>query len=404
MFCGTEFDNIDNQKPSNTLFTKDTLFLIIKILVVIIICVIGFLNEIDIQVLVYATIFIELFIHYLQFFVFKEKGHKLHIESKNSKKVDSHKSRVRRMIIVTTLLFFSMTLVMGYLNTIKLPETRKKERYEFEIEPGYEYVSYISALEMTSRMNKAISSVTDSYENLKVVENYYQFYVTVDIQTTDNFRDAEETFRKLIDVLYTSDKYYSYLTEFQVNFYHNDQYVHRANIMNMFLINEVSLNNDATFYDVKSNTIVFFKTLDNQNFTFIDKKYDENNLDFASESYIKSFKKWYQDFDRILFKTYDAFDIVELRFMNRGIKPEMTELVNLGFKINDLKNHCDELNQLKPDFYHEVYYQYSQKGCQYYVKAFEISLDGLRNYSVERIEYSYSSNNIGYSYLYKIYE
>jgi len=404
MFCGTEFDNIDNQKPSNTLFTKDTYFLIIKIIVVILICVIGFFYEIDIQVLIFATIFIEFFIHYLQFFVFKEKRHKLQIKSKSSKKVDSHKARIRRMIIVTTLLFLSMTLVMGYLNTIELPETRKKERYEFEIEPGYGNVSYISALEMTSRMNKAISSVTENYENLNIVENYYQFYVAVDIHTSDNFKDAVDIFRKLVDVMYTSDKYYSYLTEFQVNFYHNDQYFYTANILNMFLIDEVSLDNDATFYDVRSNTTVFFKTLDNQNFTFIDKKYDENNLDTTSENYIRSFNKWYQDFDRILYKTYDAFDIVELRFMNRGIKPEMTELVNLGFKINDLKNHCDELKQLKPDFYHEVYYQYSQKGCQYYVKAFDISLDGLRNYSVERIEYSYISNNVGYSYLYRIYE
>lgn len=404
MFCGTEFDNYEVQKPSNIKITINTFFSMIKIIAVILICAIGIVKEIELLVLIYVTIFIELFIYYLEIVVRERKRKNQRLQVKVSKKVDSHKSRVRRMVIMTTLIFVSLTIVIGYLNTIELPDTRKKERYEFEIEPGYGFVSPISVLEMTSRMNKAISSVTEDYTNLEVVDFYSQFSVSVDINITDDFRDAEYLFRELVDVLYTTDKYYSYLIDFQVHFYHNNEHFYSTRILNIFLTEEVSLNNDGTFYDVKSNTIVFFKTLEDKNFSFEDKKYDENNLDLITKSYVKSFNKWYQNFQQALFKVDDAIGIVNIRFMNRDINPEKTDLLNLEVKINDLNNQCNELKKLEPDFYHVVEYQYSLKGCEYYVRAYMTNLDGLNNRSVKRVEYSYIANNIGYMYIYRRHE
>jgi hypothetical protein len=406
MFCGTEFSKIEDRGKAQTRFNIDKFFLVTKIIVGILICVIGIIMELEVQTIIYGAIGIELFINYIQVIINEKIRNRPQLNSKvykQAKNENNDKHKLVKIVLIVVPIFILLISVMGYFNTVSTPDNRKKERYEFEIEPGYGFVSPISVLEMTGRMNKAISSVTEDYENLVVEDNYSQFFVEVDIYTTDDFRDAEETFRKLVDVLYTSDKYYSYIQDFQVHFYHNDQYVYSTRILNIFLIEEVSLNNDGTFYDAKSNTIVFFKTLEDKNFSFSDKRFNENNLDSKSENYIKAFNKWYQNFDQVLSRTYDAFDIVEIRFTNRGINPEMTELVNLGYKINDLKNQCKELNKLKPDFYHEVYYQYSQKGCQYYVRAFEINLDGLNNRSIERIQYSYIANNVGYSYIYWIY-
>ncbi len=77
---------------------------------------------------------------------------------------------------------------------------------------------------------------------------------------------------------------------------------------------------------------------------------------------------------------------------------------NLENRIKDLNNQCKELNRIKPDFYHEAFYNYSQKGCYFYIKSFELNLDGLKKLSQERIEYSYIANNAGYTYIYGIYE
>jgi len=404
MFCGTEFDKNEEQRLSSFQFTIDTFFLVVKITTVILICIIGFLKEIELQVLIYATMFIELFIYYLERVVRERKRKAPQLQTNISKKVDDHKSRVRRMIVMTTLIFVSLTIVIGYLNTIELPDSRKKERYEFEIEPGYGFVSPISILEMTSRMNKAISSVTEDYVNLEVVDNYYQFFVNVDIKTTNDFRDAEDTFRKLVDVLYTTDKYYSYLTDFHVHFYHNDDYVYSARILNIFLTEEISLDNDGTFYDVKSNTTVLFKILLDKKFTFNNKLFNEFNLNSSSEKYKEEHNEWYLSFVDTLSRTYNAFDLVNLRFINRGINPEKINIENLENRIKDLNNQCKELNRIKPDFYHEAFYNYSQKGCYFYIKSFELNLDGLKKLSQERIEYSYTANNAGYSYIYGIYE
>jgi len=404
MFCGTEFSKAEDQVKSQTPFSFDKLFLTIKIIVGILICVIGFVEEVDIQVLIYATMFIELFIHYLQIVVRERMRDKPRLQTKVSKRVDDNKSRVRRMVIMTTLIFVSLTVVIGYLNTIELPDTRNKGQYEFEIEPGYGFVSPISVLEMTSRINNVISSVTEDYENLVLVDNYTQFNVNVDINTTDNFRDAEDIFRKLVDVIYTSDKYYSYLTDFHVHFYHNDEYVYSARILNMFLIEEISLDNDGTFYDVKSNTTVLFKTLIDKKFTFNNKLFNEFSLNSSSEKYKEAHDEWYLNLADILSRTYNAFDLVNIRFINRGINPEKVNIVNLENRINDLKKQCKELDRIEPDFYHEAFYNYSQKGCYFYIKSFELNLDGLENLSKERIEYSYTANNVGYTYIYGIYE
>ena len=404
MFCGTEFDKNLERKPSNIMFTMDSFFLVIKIIAVILICVIGFVKEVELQVLIYVTMFIELFIYYLEMVVRERKRNKPRLETKITKKVDDHKSRVRRMVVTTTLIFVSLTIVIGYLNTIELPDTRNKDGYEFEIEPGYGFVSPISVLEMTSRINNVISSVTEDYDNLVLVENYTQFNVNVDINTTDNFRDAEDTFRKLVDVLYTSDKYYSYLTDFHVHFYHNDEYVYSARILNIFLTEEISLDNDGTFYDVKSNTTVLFKTLLDNKFTFNNKLFNEFNLNSSSEKYKEEHDEWYLNFADTLSRTYNAFDLVNLRFINRGINPEKINIENLENRIKDLNNQCKELNRIKPDFYHEAFYNYSQKGCYFYIKSFKLNLDGLKKLSQERIEYSYIANNAGYTYIYGIYE
>ncbi|MDP3445404.1 MAG: hypothetical protein Q8T08_21305, partial [Ignavibacteria bacterium] len=243
MYCGEEFGKIENKSKVQSRFNINKFFLFIKIIVGILICVIGIILEAEVDFLIYVTIGIELIINYIHV-VTKEKirsRSQLDLEvSKHTKNENNDKHKTVKTVTIVISLFVILISVMGYFNTVSTPDSVKKEKYEFEIEPGYGFVSPISVLEMTSRMNKAISSVTEDYANLVVEDNYAQFFIEMDIHTTDDFRDAADTFRKLVDVLYTSDKYYSYIQDFQVHFYHNDQYVYSARILNIFLKEEVS--------------------------------------------------------------------------------------------------------------------------------------------------------------------
>jgi len=100
---------------------------------------------------------------------------------------------------------------------------------------------------------------------------------------------------------------------------------------------------------------------------------------------------------------YDEYDIVSNQFIEDGIEPTLETIRKLDYLKQQLTNRCDTFDELEADHIYESFHQYFSRGCRFYVRAYDITLDGLKNKSIDRIEYGYLDFNIGYDYFEQIF-
>ncbi|MDP3445405.1 MAG: hypothetical protein Q8T08_21310, partial [Ignavibacteria bacterium] len=157
-------------------------------------------------------------------------------------------------------------------------------------------------------------------------------------------------------------------------------------------------------YDAQSDVSILFKTL-NEGYTFPKEMVDyDKPLPESAENYLNDYNNWYGDFDEIGQKLYEQLDTASNRFIDENIEPTSTEIITIESLIRKFKNRCTSFDQIETDEYYEVFHQYFSRGCQYYVRAYSINLEGLKNSSKDRIEYSYLDYNIAYDYFNQIFD
>lgn len=291
-----------------------------------------------------------------------------------------------------------------YISDLLDEHSIKPQKYTYEIEPGYEYIEPITAEDIQFRLDSQIQKVTDAYEYSYIEEVNDQFIIDIDIMSTNDRKEAAGMFTKLVNYLYHSKANYPYIKSLNVHFYYDDNYLYTARLHNLFLKEVIKLNTDGSFYDAQSNVSVLFKTL-NEGYTFPIEMVDySQTLPSSAEKYLSDYYNWYGDFDEIGQELFDQLDIASVNYIEEGKKPTTTDLQVIESLLRKFKNRCALFDRIETDEYYEVFHQYFSRGCQYYVRAYSNNLDGIKNSSVDRIEYSYLDYNLAHDYFNQIFD
>lgn len=324
------------------------------------------------------------------------KAYQKHIV--NKKKLSNFEQFVGFIVLVL--------FVLGrmYLSDLLDEHSIKPDGYSYAIEPGYEYIEPITTKDIQSRFEAQIQKITDQYEIAYIEEVNEKFIIEIDIMVTDDRKEAVEIFTKLVNYLYVSKANYPYIKSLSMHYYFDNEYLYSARLHNLFLKEVIKLETDGTFYDAQSDVSILFRTL-KEGYTFpkVMVEYDKP-LPESAENYLKDYNNWYGDFDEIGLELFEQLDKVSNRYIDENIKPTTAEIVTIESLIRKFKNRCTAFDQLETDEYYEVFHQYFSRGCQYYVRAYSINLEGLKNSSKDRIVYSYLDYNIAYDYFNQIFD
>jgi len=278
------------------------------------------------------------------------------------------------------------------------------EEYSYDIEPGYEYIEPISVDDMTKRLEVQIKKVTESYEYLTLDVIDDQFIVNFDITNVSDRDNAIRMFKQIVSYLHSSEANYPYIKDINVHYYYEGEYLYSARLYNLYLKEMINIGDDGVFYDYQSNLSVLFKTID-EGFEFPETTIDyDQALPESAEKYLVDYEEWYGDFDVVSNEVYDEYDRISNAFINDSVEPTQDDIRNLDYLTQKFETRCDAFNQIEVDTYYEVFHQYFSRGCKFYLRAYENNLDGLKNLSVERIEYSYLDYNIAYDYFNQIFD
>lgn len=310
-------------------------------------------------------------------------------------------NNIEKLIGLIVLVLFILGRL--YLSNLLDENSIKQDNYSYEIEPGYEYIEPITADEIQSRVEAQVQKITDMYEFAYIEEVNDQFILDINIMEITNQDDAVEMFTKLVNSLYLSKANYPYIKSLYVHYYSNDDYLYTARLHNLYLKEVIKLDTDGSFYDAKSNVSVLFRTL-KAGYTFPESMVDyDETLPESAEKYLEDYNDWYGDFDEIGQELYTQLDTVSNSYIDKGVYPSTTDLQMIESLIGKFKTRCRTFDQIETDPYYEVFHQYFSRGCQFYLRAYQINLEGLKNSSVDRIEYSYLDYNIAYDYFNQIF-
>jgi len=311
-------------------------------------------------------------------------------------------SRISNVLIITVVV---LVFIFGF-NWFgsEIENDNSNGSYSFEIEPGYENISLINKDEMTKRLNAQIRKVTESYENLTLVEVNKQYSIDFDITNISKRDTAIRMFKQVVSYLYSSETSYPYIKDISVHYYYEGEYLYSARLYNLYLKEFVNIDDDGVFFDYSSNMGVLLKSL-KEGYVFPEERVDYNQtLPDSTEKYVLSYEEWYGDFFDVSNEVFDEFDRISNLFMDKSIEPSLDELRNLEFLSQKFERKCELFNLIEVDVYYEVFHQYFSRGCQFYVRAYKHNLDGLRNLNIDRIKYSYIDYNIAYEYFEQIFE
>jgi hypothetical protein len=288
---------------------------------------------------------------------------------------------------------------------IPVEETEQETTYQYDVEAGYEYIEPISVDDMTMRVTTQIEKLTTDYEYLTVEEMDDQFIINFDITSIDNIKDAAALFKSIVNNLTISKANYLYIKDLNAHFYYKGEYLYTARLYNLFLIDVISLDQDGTFYDSQSNVSILFKTLKDPEFTFPNETIDyDGELPDSTNQYLMDYDTWYGDFDLFMSTIYDDYDAITNQYIEEGIEPTLETIRQLDYQTQQLSHRCDTFDEIKVDYYYEAFHQYFSRGCRFYLKGYEETLEGLENKSIDRIEYAYLDFNLGYYYFDMLFE
>lgn len=271
--------------------------------------------------------------------------------------------------------------------------------YEYEIEPGYEYIEPVTLDDMQARIENVISLSTSNYEYLILEEMDDQYIVDVDITDIDNVDDAVNLFVELVESISATDSVYLYIKDFKVHYYYEGEYLYSARLYNLFLKDVILIETDATFYDSRTNISTLMYKILYEDFTFDNKEVDNDQTNTASEQiYFDEYDEWYGNFDILMSDLYDEFTLLSDAYLEEGIEPTDDEIKILENLTNELENKCVAFDEINPDENYVVFHQYVSRGCNFYLKGYTIAIEGFKNKSVDRVDYAYIDLNLGYYY------
>jgi hypothetical protein len=308
-----------------------------------------------------------------------------------------------RILVLVFVVLFGFGLSIQYLEPYIDFEGdfsfKEVYEYEYEIEPGYEYIEPVALEDMQDRLENIISLSTSSFEYLILEEMDDQYIVDVDITDIDNVDDAVDLFVKLVRNISESDPVYPYIKDFKVHYYYEGEYLYSARLYNLFLKDVILIETDATFYDSRSNISTLMVKILYEDFTFDNKEVDNDLDNTASEQrYFDEYDKWYVDFDTLMSDLYDEFTLLSDAYLDDGIEPTDDEIKSLEFLTIELQKKCVAFDKITPDENYVVFHQYVSRGCHFYLKGYMIAIDGFKNKSVDRVDYAYIDLNLGYYY------
>ena len=278
-----------------------------------------------------------------------------------------------------------------------------EESYEYVIEPGYEAIEVISEEEMQSRIETHVSRYTEDYDYITVTEEDDQFYVNFDINKIGDRFEAGKLFKSIVGSISRDYDTYAYVKDLNAHFYNEGTYLYSTRLYNLFLVDVISLNKDGEFYDERSNLNINFKTSQDTNFEFPAEREDWIDNPESTEEFVSAYERWYNQFAPFSTEIDDAFDLVNMHYIDEGIEPTVTEIRELSALTEEYGNYCKTIDEFNSNYYFEVFHQDLKRGCAFIHKSYVINIDGLKNRSVDRIRYSFLDYNLGRDYFYDLY-
>ena len=303
-------------------------------------------------------------------------------------------------ILVVFLFFFGRTFLSNLLNEHRI----KPDAYNFEIEQGYETLETITSEEMQDRLTKHLKEFELSLGNIDINPIDQQFIINIEVYVKrDRFLVGYVT-RSIVDNMTRDYDTYAYTKELNIDFIDVDEVFAQTRLYNLFLIDVVDLEKDGVYYDKENDMTVLFKTSQERNFDFTTVHEELGKDPESTTRYPQAYEEWNKEFLVITDNLYQNFNEANLQFGDEGIEPSVSELRDLDYLTQQLGSKCESFKKMSPNYYYEVFHQGFSRACQFIHKAYVNNLDGLKNESVDRIEYSFIDYNLAYDWLTKLFE
>lgn len=303
-------------------------------------------------------------------------------------------------ILVVFLFFFGRTFLSNLLNEHRI----KPDAYNFEIEQGYETLETITSEEMQDRLTKHLKEFELSLGNIDINPIDQQFIINIEVYVNrDRFLVGYVT-RSIVDNMTRDYDTYAYTKELNIDFIDVDEVFAQTRLYNLFLIDVVDLEKDGVYYDKENDMTVLFKTSQERNFDFTTVLEELGKDPESTTRYPQAYEEWNKEFLVITDNLYQNFNEANLQFGDEGIEPSVSELRDLDYLTQQLGSKCESFKKMSPNYYYEVFHQGFSRACQFIHKAYVNNLDGLKNKSVDRIEYSFIDYNLAYDWLTKLFE
>ena len=303
-------------------------------------------------------------------------------------------------ILVVFLFFFGRTFLSNLLNEHRI----KPDAYNFEIEQGYETLETITSEEMQDRLTKHLKEFELSLGNIDINPIDQQFIINIEVYVNrDRFLVGYVT-RSIVDNMTRDYDTYAYTKELNIDFIDVDEVFAQTHFYNLFLIDVVDLEKDGVYYDKENDMTVLFKTSQERNFDFTTVLEELDKDPESTTRYPQAYEEWNKEFLVITDNLYQNFNEANLQFGDEGIEPSVSELRDLDYLTQQLGSKCESFKKMSSNYYYEVFHQGFSRACQFIHKAYVNNLDGLKNKSVDRIEYSFIDYNLAYDWLTKLFE
>lgn len=317
-----------------------------------------------------------------------------------------HPSRKFKLYLTAFMVFNAASF--GYFSNFNTEEPTDEPTvdvgYEFEIEPGYEYLEPISLEDMQEKVNYRISDWTSDFEYLSLEEENGQFIVDFDITNINNVDGAINIFKKIVKHVYEDETLYPYIKDFRAHFYYEGEYKYSARLYNLFLKDVMNIEKDSSFYDRRSDSSVRIWTIIYRAYEFPKTATPIDVISESEQEYLDAYSEWYGDFDVIMDDLYDTFITLSDNFIDNGIEPTDKEIRNMDYLIQRLQNKCDSFDEITPALTYDVFHHYFSRGCRFYQKGYTIGLEGFRHKNVDRVDYAYIDLDLAYYYFDQIFE
>lgn len=257
---------------------------------------------------------------------------------------------------------------------------------------------------MQDRLTKHLKEFELSLGNIDINPIDQQFIINIEVYVNrDRFLVGYVT-RSIVDNMTRDYDTYAYTKELNIDFIDVDEVFAQTRLYNLFLIDVVDLEKDGVYYDKENDMTVLFKTSQERNFDFTTVLEELGKDPESTTRYPQAYEEWNKEFLVITDNLYQNFNEANLQFGDEGIEPSVSELRDLDYLTQQLGSKCESFKKMSPNYYYEVFHQGFSRACQFIHKAYVNNLDGLKNKSVDRIEYSFIDYNLAYDWLTKLFE